>query len=1007
MSSTLSDSNSLHSASPSSSKEMPRSRKRGRNASRVGMACIPCRQSKLKCDGNKPSCHRCATRSQDCFWAALDGRSTEAKKDRRTSDQDVAESSIRAERAIDQLELLANAAVEGHSFPPPSTALPGPSSITSSIGDQLRSSPALYPQHSLPPPPPAFQQSYYGNPHFSTNTHSPKYHNLNYYQRHLPSPSPIPPPDSHTYFSASSSLKPIRSPAAFSPASRQNLPPPSLLTPQPKPDSHASPSSFSQQLGTPGMNTPTALMSVSGTDSANVHQPMWWERRGGAQNILRRGTALSPAVTDPLAGFDWSSLGLEPEHMTDDMVDMLTGKVVWVDPPNSILNGNTKTDPIQAIDGGVNAESVVDSNSGALLTTQTEQDSKTGSSEVVRIQYFRLLGPTGISPGIKKISMELKLTPSVRRALFDSNSPSTSKPGAQRVDWERLIANSSAAGETEDVGEGEAQSLSEDDLGNLKSGAESRPELFEGDVPAQWVLNELLPIFFDRLGDHYPCLNRVGLESRLGLNSTSPSPAKSVPPMLINIICALAARYSTHPHITGGRSVQRAHTFGKQFARKAKDFLATSLAVPGRTTILAFLMIAWHEFACNLDSAFWNYGGMALRMAIDLGLQRHLPTARDTRDMADADLIDDALLFWSVYQMDRILVVGTGRPTSIKDREITCPMPSIVDSPDNANILFAYYIRHVRIGGRIAETINAVLLPDELTREEIQKELDVLESELIESYETIPSHLRLNTVNFKASTQKHLFLEFHLWFHNLLFILNRSPIVEMRKSLLPLDAVKVVRKSVQRCADVVALDDAYDNKILESVPMANQTLFLAGCAELEESQQHFVDNGNVFQTIAKNGDGGVPRSSIHLMREAEDGYKKFASALERIAIYWDGVRWIHGVLTQRQLGRSHTDLVELAVGTDALVSKRELRLLQRLRSGEGRGSGAGVGEQEEVGESGNGHSKPTTRSPSRAPLEFSDVASLDELASLLPQVQSILSSQYPTVSTNSPARVGN
>lgn len=906
------------------------------------------------------------------------------------------------------MELLANAAVEGHTFPPPPTALPGPSSLTTPIGDQLRPSP-LYPQHSLPPPPPAsyHQQPYYGNHQYSNSMQSPKYHSQNYYQRHLPSPSPIPPPDSHSFFSASSSLKPVRSPTAFSPASRQNLHPPRFSTPQSKPDSHHSPSSFSQQIGTPIMNTPTALTSISGTDPANVHQPMWWERRGGPQNSLRRGTALSPGINDPLAGFDWSSLGLEPEHMTDDMVDMLTGKVVWVDPPNSILNGNTKTDPIQAIDGGANAEKLLDPDSGTQQSTQGGKDKRTGSPEVVRIQYFRLLGPTGISPGIKKISMELKLTPSVRRALFDSNSPSASKPGAQRVDWERLIANSSAAGEAEDVGEGETQSLSEDDLGNIKSDAESRPELFEGDVPAQWVLNELLPIFFDRLGDHYPCLNRVGLESRLGLNSKNPSLAKSVPPMLINIICALAARYSTHPHITGGRSVQRAHTFGKQFARKAKDFLATSLAVPGRTTILAFLMIAWHEFACNLDSAFWNYGGMALRMAIDLGLQRHLPTARDTRDMADADMIDDTLLFWSVYQMDRILVVGTGRPTSIKDREITCPMPSIIDSPENANILFAYYIRHVRIGGRIAETINAVLSPDELTQEEIQRELDILESELIESYETIPSHLRLNTANFKASTKKHLFLEFHLWFHNLLFILNRSPIVEMRKSLLPLDAVKVVRKSVQRCADVVALDDAYDNKILECVPMANQTLFLAGCAELEESQQHFVDNGNVFHQIAKNGDGAVPRSSIHLMREAEDGYKKFASALERIAIYWDGVRWIHGVLTQRQLGRSHTDLVELAVGTDALVSKRELRLLQRLSSGEGGGSGGGLGEQEEAAPDRNGHSKSNTRSPSRAPLEFSDVGSLDELASLLPQVQSILSSQYPAVSSNSPARVGN
>ena len=188
--------------------------------------------------------------------------------------------------------------------------------------------------------------------------------------------------------------------------------------------------------------------------------------------------------------------------------------------------------------------------------------------------------------------------------------------------------------------------------------------LFEDDLPAQWVLDELLPIFFDRLGDHYLCLNRAGLEKRLS------NERHRVPPMLLNVMCALAARYSTDSRIVAGRSSFRSHTFGMEFADKAKVFLAPSLSVPSRTTTLAFLMMAWHEFACNLDSAFWMYAGLALRMAIDLGIHRQASTS-GPRDMSDADFIDDALLFWAVYQMDRVLAIGSGRPTSIKDREIT------------------------------------------------------------------------------------------------------------------------------------------------------------------------------------------------------------------------------------------------------------------------------------------------------------------------------------------------
>jgi len=32
------------------------------------LACIPCRKSHLKCDGQKPLCRRCADRNGDCFW---------------------------------------------------------------------------------------------------------------------------------------------------------------------------------------------------------------------------------------------------------------------------------------------------------------------------------------------------------------------------------------------------------------------------------------------------------------------------------------------------------------------------------------------------------------------------------------------------------------------------------------------------------------------------------------------------------------------------------------------------------------------------------------------------------------------------------------------------------------------------------------------------------------------------------------------------------------------------
>lgn len=99
--------------------------------------------------------------------------------------------------------------------------------------------------------------------------------------------------------------------------------------------------------------------------------------------------------------------------------------------------------------------------------------------------------------------------------------------------------------------------------------------------------------------------------------------------------------------------------------------------------------------------------------------------------------------------------------------------------------------------------------------------------------------------------------------------------------------------------------------MLISIPMANQTLFLAGCAELDEWQEQQAQES-------------ASRSSRHLMFDAMEGYRHFANVLERMSAYWDGIRWIYGVLMQRKAGVSASDLIELDVGTDAVVSKREM-----------------------------------------------------------------------------------
>lgn len=774
----------------------------GRHASRIGTACVGCRTSKVRCDGQRPTCQRCRKTQSTCLWNDVDRRRrrrthssvSDGLNDETTKrEKEDEEGNGKAKRVRGDepspLNVLAEAAASGTTSNPSSRLAPPPSS-------------------------------------------------------QAPEPSPTPPPQRRT---------------------------------------------------------------------------MWWEQL-----------------------LDLSNFGLEAGPVSQDMLDTLAGRVAWIDGSELQGGGRSSSSGMSSTESDLDSAVKQKQRQIAAAQRRGEEEEEEEEPRTVRVQYFRLLGPTGISPGIKKVTVELRLTPGSRsRVLFDKPSSSSQQRG-RVVEWERLLEENNLQQRPQletptETAPATPVGITEDE-GVTQRDSSTTSDLFQGDLPSQAMLDELVPLFFDRLGDHYPCLDRDGFTARLAQRGAGLA-------MLVNVVCALAARYSNSPSLVvnnrlGEGISTAAHTYGRVFADKAKTFLATSLSVPSRATCLAFAMMAWHEFACNLDSAFWNYAGMSLRMAIDLGLHRRPSNASvvasSSNDItaAETGMIDDGLLFWTVYQMDRVLAMGTGRPMSIKDDEITCPMP---DRSKQQQRAFDHHIVHVRIGGKVAEALNAVVVAG--SEEEKGKHeaagltlLDRLEEELIQSYASMPEHLELNPRNFRNAPDKHVFLELHLWFHCLVFLLNRSPIVDRRRRFkksgadITVDAsFDMVRMAVAKCKDIVSLDEAHDGTLLICAPMANQTLFLAGCAELDELKRQSHQSSQQQSLLNDIG-------KQHLCRTARQGFHTFVSALERMSVFWDGIRWIHGVLIQRELGIDDDELVELAVGTDALVTRREMRLLQRLHA---------------------------------------------------------------------------
>lgn len=105
----------------------------------------------------------------------------------------------------------------------------------------------------------------------------------------------------------------------------------------------------------------------------------------------------------------------------------------------------------------------------------------------------------------------------------------------------------------------------------------------------------------------------------------------------------------------------------------------------------------------NRRDAAFLYVGMALRMAITLGLHQESSNA----DLDAASQEHRRRVWWSVYSLDRIQSVKSGNPITIHDEDIGVAFPSkLPDEPDYcAAVVLRHYTKLSQICGEITVSI--------------------------------------------------------------------------------------------------------------------------------------------------------------------------------------------------------------------------------------------------------------------------------------------------------------
>ena len=511
-----------------------------------------------------------------------------------------------------------------------------------------------------------------------------------------------------------------------------------------------------------------------------------------------------------------------------------------------------------------------------------------------RMPYFRWLGPTAIMPGFKQMVVKVK---------------------RQDTDMGRSSTNGDAG-----VGGIMSPSLNGLDGANhrVPSIYSATPAAVESDVrtplnlpfydtspmPPSELITHLADCFFTHLGCNYPFLQRERFLRDLE--------EKQVDAILVDAVCALAARFSTHTLLTEqSNDVNKATPpeYGHAFAQRAKTALVDTFACPSVAAVQAALLLAYNEFGESRDSGLWMYLGISIRMAQDLGLHQRAglkykgksgPTPKmikresmsdspelqtklvggekmkkkkderdetprekvvhesaemmvEARDQADEQHeVDEQKAveqervdtFWAVFFLDRVVSSGTGRRSTLRDKDIELSFPALdgTDPKSGWPAPFPALIRIVHLYGRVADLLNSIKEPSDITTE-TPKRLASMESQVTNFYQGLSPRLHFDAVNFQhymKAGEGTNFVLLHFWFHTLIVLLHQPTLLktfEGRMLQLFPNSQQLSMSSAKTIADILSYSQLMDAKASLGNPFTTQPIYIAACAFLKETAE--------------------------------------------------------------------------------------------------------------------------------------------------------------------------
>ncbi|KAH8678381.1 fungal-specific transcription factor domain-containing protein [Xylariales sp. PMI_506] len=507
-------------------------------------------------------------------------------------------------------------------------------------------------------------------------------------------------------------------------------------------------------------------------------------------------------------------------------------------------------------------------------------------STPLSIPFFRWFGPTGISPGHNRFFVPIENEPDPDEA-----------PRPQRS----LLRNRESG--PKDGSGAAASPIRQLDQRLFEAGDNS--------TPSAEVLFPLLETFFEYYGCHFPFQPEQSFVQSVKESRVSA--------LLLNSMCAMAARFSSLPMFQG----QPAYARGEPFCDKAKHLLVPLLNMPSAEVVQSMMMIAWLELATCRDVGHWMYTGMAVRMAEDMGLHKQALSSHN----------DEArLLYWAIYVWDHIICFAVGRPLTIRreDVDIALPRQRLIQSePFELADPFPSLVQVIQHLGLVHDVIRTLA---DSPLEAVPKARQLLlahQEGLVSHFSKMHPSLAFNIPNFKAHATKGqggTYLLLHLWFNSVMIALHRPGLRygEQQRcgiDLLGPDSRHISLSLARTSSSMLSIAELVDVKSILGSPFIDQAIELAGLVFVAELRLPAVLD------LADTGEFISNRVREH---DHETNYQVCSRALQLLTVYWRGIIWLWTQMQQEHQSIQYTTHSADAVDPYMSIWLSDCQMIERF-----------------------------------------------------------------------------